>query len=135
MINVIGRLRIELPGRQMLSEQECSEQLTEDGVITTKPVIDNMDYQALTISTKTRDKKTHKDFYKKETVHVYTRKCIPAIQSMPIIEDFYQGCMETPIGTNLKQWKKLPENVKLTMHMTQIAESFKGKFMDYTLFE
>ena len=137
MGNVIGRLRIELPGRQMRSEQECSEQLTDKtGKVVTRPISDMNDYKSIDLKVKVKDKKSHKEFFTKETLHVYTRKCVPAIQSMPITDDFYKGCLSTPIGTmSLNQWEKVATNIRLKMHMEQIANDFNGKLLDYTLFE
>ena len=137
MSNVIGRLRIELPGRQMRSEQECSEQLTDkSGKIVTQPIPDMNDYNPVELKVKVNDKKTHKSYMKAETLHIYTRKCIPAIQSMPITEEFYRGCLGTPIGkVSLKQWRKMAEDIRLKMHMEEVAATFNGKFIDYTVFE
>lgn len=137
MSNVIGRLRIELPGSQMRSEQECSEQLTDkSGKVITRPISDMNDYKPVELKVKVKDRKTHKEFFTKETLHVYTRKCIPAIWSMPITEDFYEGCLNTPIGkVSPKHWKRMAEDLRLKIHMEQIAADFNGKFIDYTLFE
>lgn len=137
MSNVIGRLRIELPGSQMRSEQECSEQLTDkEGKITIRPIQDMNDYTPINIATKAIGKESHKVFLRKETLHVYTRKSVPAIQSMPITEDFYEGCLNTPLNkVSPKHWKRLAEDARLKMHMEQIAADFNGKFIDYTLFE
>lgn len=132
MINVIGSLRIELPGGTMWSKQECFEQLTdENGKVTTKPIFDRFNHERLFVESKHYDKKAGKVVFCKEELHIHTRKGKPAIQTMPITEEGYIGMIEDcPECLNPKTWKAMSDTDRLVWKLKAIARDLGGKLLD-----
>ena len=133
MINVIGSLRIELPGSTMWSKQECFEQLVDEtGKVTTKPIYDKFNHECMTVKTRHYDKKSKKTIYRNEERYIHTRKSKPAIQTIPITEDSYHGMTEDcPECLNPKLWKTMDKNTRLLWNLKAIASDFGGKLLDW----
>lgn len=137
MINVIGSLRVELPGGTMWSKQECFEQLIdEEGNVTTKPIYDRFNHEHLTVESRHYDKKSKKTIYRNEELHIHTRKGKPAIQSIPITEDGYLGMIEDcPDCLNPKVWKAMDKDARLLWNLEAIAHDLGGKLLDWYISE
>lgn len=137
MINVIGSLRIELPGSTLWSKQECFEQLTtEDGRMVEKPIYDRFNHERITVDAHYYDKKAKKMVYRNEELTVHTRKCRPAIQSIPITEDALKGWAEDcPISVNPKVWKAMKKDARILWNLEAIAHDLGGKLLDWYISE
>ena len=157
-------LTIELPGSQMVSKQEClknlrkpvlskrtGKQLFKNG----KPVFKTElveDYDKC-------DKHTLKvyDKVKKEYqfIHYFTRKSIPAKQSIDMSYEAYEymtgndfpegyqaphdfmpnkSLSKKGIGRTQQAWMLLSEDQKLMWHFNRIAADRHGKVVDYVVY-
>ena len=134
-------LNIILPGRVMLSKEECLK--TTQKEITRKrkngqsykKVIDvqvedlnKMDKDAIRV---TDNGKNY------ETLTVYTRKCKPATQSINLYKDTYDYMVskECPEWCKVSMWNQMGKKARLEAHLKQIAEHLGGELLSYQVFE
>lgn len=133
MINVIGSLRVELPGSTMWSKQECFVN-SEDGKLV--PNYSKFDHVQITLEGTTYDKKSKKKMISKDVHLMHVRKCKPAIQTIPITEEAYEDMTgNSPEGIGLSAWKKMSKIQRFEHHAKSIANDLGGKVLDYTFFE
>lgn len=124
MINIVGSLRIEVPGTKVWSEQECSENLNLCNTYKTY------------VNVKKFDKKTKKHFFTKECIEYTIPKCKGIIKVMPLTDVAVKAMIEmAPAGCPISrtQWKKLPVKEKLMWHFKDIAHDAGGKVYDFNL--
>lgn len=124
MINIVGSLRIEVPGTKVWSEQECSE----------NPALCNR--HSMFINVKRTDKKTKKTFISSEKIEYTTAKRKGVIKVMPLTDVAVEYMLETqPNSCKLSrtQWKALPMREKLMWHFKEIAYDSGGVVYDFNL--
>ena len=121
---------IELPGSQMVTSQECDQN--------PKKKLDYCDFNKILLNIKHYDKKTKKSFYRIEPLYFYTRKCIPAHQSINMTEEAFTYMTSTmcpewyPFG--LSKWKKLTPTERLELHLDRTCKALRGTSYTYTVF-
>jgi len=119
---------ITIPGRVMMTSQECDENPQK-----------NYDSNTVSFLTYVKDKKTKKKIAKKETLYFLTRKSHPAFQTLNICEESYDymisnSCPEWFTGGTMK-WKKLSATEKLEAHLQRTCEHLGGLDFNYIVFE
>lgn len=118
---------IELPGRTMMTPQECGENPK------------NYDAHSVVTSAKCFDKKTNKSFYKKETIHFRTRKCIPAYQSINMSSEAYDYMTSAScpgwFNKGVGQWKRMSSIHRLEEHLERLCKGLNGKSYTYVVFD
>jgi hypothetical protein len=74
---------------------------------------------------------------KPEIMAVYTRKCIPASQSINISKDSYDYMTkgDCPAFSKPKEWAKLSKKAKLEAHLQSIMEHLGGISYTYQVFD
>lgn len=56
-------------------------------------------------------------------------------QSISMTEDAYKEMMSTPIkGVNIKHWKKMSENQRISEHLKEIQHSLRAKSFDFVVY-
>ena len=126
-------LNIILPGRVMLSKDEClktaQKEITrkrKNGQSYKKVVdvqvedLDKMDKDTIRV---TDNGKNY------ETLTVYTRKCKPATQSINLYKDTYDYMVskECPEWCKVSMWNQMGKKARLEAHLKQIAEHLGGE--------
>ena len=135
-------LNITLPGRVMLSKDECLKTTQKEIIkknnktgksykkIITEVVEDlsKMDKSTLCVS---------ENGFNKETITIYTRKCKPATQSINLCKDTYDYMIskECPEWCKVSIWNQMGKKAKLEAHLKKIAEHLGGKLESYQIFE
>lgn len=113
-------LTVVLPGRTMMSEQECSENPKENYDTFSLQIVDN-------------DKGKDKRY----TISPKLRKSVPATQSMNISREAYNymsSIGSCPAKVKLRDWEHLHPRQRLEYHLRMICESVKGVKYSYVIF-
>lgn len=134
-------LSIVLPGRTMLSEQECSEKLIEwkyNKRTKRKEKIITVKYD----SNKTTPNRLFLDYKDasgrhKEPIFFSTRNTIPAKKSVNINKEAYNymTSVECPEWAKLGEWKQLSKENRLKAHLQRMCEAEGGISFEYQIFE
>ena len=134
-------LNIILPGRIMLSKDECLK--TTQKEITRKRK-NGQSYKKV-VDVQVEDwSKMNKDTIRVtdngknyETLTVYTRKCKPATQSINLYKDTYDYMVskECPEWCKVSMWNQMGKKARLEAHLKQIAEHLGGELLSYQVFE
>lgn len=133
MANVIGSLRIELPGSTMYSKQECFVN-SENGKMV--PNFDKFNHEQIMLEGTVFDKKNKKKVFSKDLHTIHTRKSKPATQVIPITEEGYEGMLkDCPMSITPAKWKRMNDSQRFNASIDAIAHDFGGKVLDYTFFE
>lgn len=166
MNDVKVNLTIALPGRTMLSKQECLKQLKTPKVIKKgkyagqqmrdkegnllyvyKNVLDLDKHDAQSVKVKVLNPDTDK--MESEVIHFFTRKCIPATQTINISLEAYNYYIsdEVPFdfvapetfkgkgaSRNKSAWKRMNKKERLEWHLKEISASREGTMMSYIIF-
>jgi hypothetical protein len=138
MDDIKVNLSIVLPGRTLFSKEEClktiqKESTTKKGKV--KKVFTQVEDFAKT------DKNTISVYTKengRELITFYTRKCIPAKQSLNISRDAYKYMTSTESClSSIKQqrWASMSKKERLEAHLAEIVSSVKGVSFTYKVFE
>lgn len=101
------RLSIVIPGRTLLSEQECSKNPKE-----------NYTYSKMSVNKDEKGKS-------KITIHIAERKCKTAKQNIQLSKEAYDYMIGTGSAT-VKGWKSFSKNQKVNYHCSKIAEALGG---------
>lgn len=113
----------ELPGSTMFGSQTCQKSLKGC-----------TEYNSLIIEDKVeKGKKTE---VKREKIKFFTRKSIPALQVINILDEAYQYMISTevPSFSTKSVWNKMNKEQKLIAHLNEIASNLGGKLIDYTVY-
>lgn len=134
-------LSIVLPGRTMLSEQECSEKLIEwkyNKRTKRKEKIITVKYD----SNKTTPNRLFLDYKDasgrhKEPIYFMTRNTIPCKKVINISKEAYDYMVssECPEWARVGEWKQLSRIKRLTQHMQRICENENGISFEFQIFE
>lgn len=127
MYEIKVNLTIELPGRTMLSKQECLKQLKNNEIVED---FDKMEEFSLRIY----DPETKKNLIIKPRI----RKCKPAIQSLNICKEAYEymiGIGSTPSSIKVNNWLMMSKQSRLEYHLREISESLGGISFTYQIIE
>ena len=125
MLETKVSLTIVVPGATMISKQECLKQLennVEESLILNHSVITVYD----------------KDNKNQEVLHIKTRKCIPAKQSINICKDAYEAMTSSEIPykvRNKSEWFAMSKKQRLEKHLDDIASHMGGVVESYVVFE
>ena len=134
-------LSIVLPGRTMLSEQECSKQLIEykynkftkkkEKVISRAYDMDKVTPNRLFLDYKDASGRH------KEPIFFSTRNCITAKKSMNISREAYNYMIssECPEWAKAGEWKQLSRIKRLTQHMQRMCENEGGISFEFQIFD
>ena len=134
-------LNVILPGRVMLSKDECLK--TTQKEITRKRKNGQSYKKVIDVQVEDPDK-MDKDTIRVtdngknyETLTVYTRKCKPATQSINLYKDTYDYMVskECPEWCKVSMWNQMGKKARLEAHLKQIAEHLGGKLLSYQVFE
>lgn len=135
-------LIITLQGRVMFSKEEClktiQKTLTKKNPKTGKSYEKTIqflaeDWNKLDSNTlKVTDDKGKNP----EIITYYTRKTIPAKQSININKEAYNymTSRECPSWSKTKVWSQMGAKQRLEMHLQRLAESLGGKVLSYEVF-
>lgn len=141
MIDIKVSLSIIIPGRIMLSKEEClktTQKAFKDkkGKVHIKDILvedwDKMDTHSFITN---GDKKKG---IKPERIIYHTRKCIPARQNINISGEAYSYMIDAascPEWVKTSMWKRMNKEQRLSSHMDRIAESFNGKVLGLHVFD
>lgn len=127
MYEIKVNLTVELPGRTMLSKQECLKQLKNDEIVED---FDKMEEFSLRIY----DPETNKRL----TIKPRIRKCKPAIQSLNICKEAYEYMISknsTPSSIRENTWLLMSQQSRLEYHLKEISESLGGTSFTYQVIE
>ena len=127
MYEIKVNLTIELPGRTMLSKQECLKQLKNNEIVED---FDKMEEFSLRIY----DPETNKNLIIKPRI----RKCKPAIQSLNICKEAYEYMISegsTPSSIKVNIWLLMSQQSRLEYHLREISESLGGISFTYQIIE
>lgn len=134
-------LSIVLPGRTMLSEQECSEKLIEfkyNKRTKKKERIVTITYD----SNKVTPERLFLDYRDtsgrhKEPIFFVTRNSIPAKKTINITKEAYDYMVssECPEWAKMGEWKQLSRIKRLTQHMQRICENEGGTAFEFQIFD
>ena len=134
-------LSIVLPGRTMLSEQECSEKLIEfkynkrtkkkERIVTI-----TYDKNKVTPERLFLDYRDESGRYK-EPIFFVTRNSIPAKKAINITKEAYDYMVssECPEWAKMGEWKQLSRIKRLTQHMQRICENEGGISFEFQIFD
>jgi len=128
MNNIKVNLAVTLPGRVMVSKQECLKNPQENNNIHFTSVQD-------------KDGKYH-------SIRYTTRKCRPAYQSLNLSQEAYE-CMVSPLeipewATSIAKkhnlfvktfWTHLSKKARLELHLDRIRQSLGGTSFTYKIFD
>ena len=134
-------LSIVLPGRIMLSEQECSEKLVEwkynkrtkkkEKVVTLAYDMDKVTPNRLFLDYKDESGRH------KEPIYFLTRNTIPCKKTINITREAYDYMIssECPEWAKVGEWKQLSRIKRLTQHMQRICENEGGISFEFQIFD
>lgn len=110
-------LSFTIPGRVLLSEQECSKNPESS-------------YEKGKLNVRDRKGKSY-------SISFDYRKCKPATQTISINKEAFEYMVsESPVNTvNKKAFKRMTTKQRLELHLQQIVESLGGSKYSYTIFE
>ena len=130
MSNVKLSVTIVLPGRTMMTSQECEK----------NPKV-NYRRHVIMLPVKRFDDKSKKAFTKNEPLEFHTRKCQKAKQVIRMSDEAYEymtsvTCPEWffPIG-GPNQWKKLSNIQRLEYHLDRVCASLGGISYTYDIYK
>ena len=112
-------LSIVLPGRTILSQQVAENKPNE-----------SFDTFSMEIS--------DANGLNREIIHVKTRKCIPASQSINISKDGYDAMTDKdncPHWSKAGTWTSMNAKMRLEAHLKKITEGLGGSSFTYQVFE
>ena len=132
-------LTIKLPGAVMWSKEECLKTIKE--VITLK----NGKKKTITKVVEDWDKMDKHTFKavklgkdKPETIVFYTRKCVPATQSINMNKDAYEYMTDKnscPSWSKPSKWNSMSKKERLESHLQMITEHLDGISFTYQVFD
>ena len=142
MSEIKVNLRIVLPGRTLLSKEECLKTTQKTIECKTKK---GKSYKK-TISVQVEDwGKMHKHTmkvsegkgHKPEDITFYTRKSKPALQVLNISKEAYVYMIgnECPYWIKPKKWETMNRKEKLESHLQRIVEHLGGTSFTYQVLE
>ena len=119
-------LNVVLPGRIMLSEQECSKNPEE-----------SFNHHSMVVTD---------EHHNKELIHFSTRKNKPAVQCLNISEDAYKAMTakasnqkddmnNCPEWSKARDWYNLSKAQRLVAHLDRISKSIGGISFTYNVME
>ena len=120
------RLSMEVPGAIMLSSQDCEKMSKKEA------------YDHTIVIVEQKVKKGKKLVTKKETLHINTRKSIPARQCISISKEAYSymtDAKEIPSPKLLKTWGSMTTAQRLEYHLNLIAEDFGATSFSYEVLD
>ena len=135
-------LNIILPGRVMLSKDECLK-TTQKEIIrkrkngqSYKKVID-IQVEDLDKMDKSTIEVADSNSKNKEVLTIYTRKCRPSTQSINLCKDTYDYMVskECPEWCKVSMWNQMGKKARLEAHLKKIAEHLGGKLQSYQVFD
>lgn len=134
-------LTITLPGRVMFSKEECLK--TTQKVIERKTKTGKVYKKTIEVQVEDWDKmdkntvKVRTGYNKTESLTFYTRKSIPATQSINLYKDTYKymTSKECPEWSKPKEWGQMNSKKRLEAHLQRIAEYLGGTSYTYQVFE
>lgn len=127
MYEIKVNLIVELPGRTMLSKQECLKQLKNDEIVEDFDKIEEF-------SLRIYDPETNKHLIIKSRI----RKCKPAIQSLNICKEAYEYMISKnsiPSSIRENNWLRMSQESRLEYHLKEISESLGGISFTYQVIE
>lgn len=136
------RLNITLQGSVMFSKEECLK--TTQKVVnkksrhggfrktTTDVLVEDLDKMDPNHVTVTDENGTNP-----ETIHFYTRKCIPARQSLNICKEAYLSMIgrECPAWVKSDKWAMMSGKERLESHLQRIVKHLGGISYTYQVYE
>ena len=127
MDDVKLNLNIVLPGRTLLSKQECLENPKQSY---TKEVI-------RIESTKKHPKKKHQVIKEVEYLDIHVRKCRTASQSINMTKQAYDymTSKECPYFAKPKDWSRMSKVKRLEAHLEETCKALGGISYTYQVFE
>lgn len=110
-------LNVTLPGGVMISREEArkSPKMMDHSII-------NIKYPKYVKASKKKELIT-------ETLHIFTRKCIPAQQSLNISLESYQWMISKesyPYYIRKKSWENMSKKERLEVHLADLCKDFGG---------
>lgn len=125
MLETKVSLTVVVPGATMISKQECLKQLenSDDESLV-------LNHQVITVYDK--DNKNQK------VLHIKTRKCIPARQSLNICKEAYEAMTSSEIPYKVRkvsEWLAMSKKQRLEKHLDDIAAQLGGVVGSYVIFE
>lgn len=120
------RLSMVVPGATMISSQDCEKMSKKEA------------YNHSTLTVNYKVKKGKKTVIEKETLHIHTRKSIPARRNLCISKESYRHMIsveEIPSLSMKKVWSRLPATKRLEYHLNDIAESFGALSFSYEILD
>ena len=113
----------ELPGGTMFGKEVCQKNPKE-----------YTEYNSLIVEDKV--KKGKKTEIKREKIQFFTRKSIPALQVINIMDEAYQSMTsnEVPSFSTKSAWNKMTKEQRIVAHLNEIAIHVGGKLIDYTIY-
>ena len=125
MQNVKVTLNITLPGRVMISREEVR-----------KSPRANTYHTAIDVTYNKWNKASHKKEAIKETLHVFTRKCVPAHQSLNISLTAYEWMTSKtsfPSYIRKNTWEAMNIKERLEVHLKEICRDMGGTSFTYEI--
>ena len=113
----------ELPGSTMFGKEACQKSPKKC-----------TEYNCLIVED--RVKKDKKVEIKREKLQFFTRKSIPALQVINIMDEAYQSMTsnEVPSFSTKSVWNKMTKEQRIVAHLNEIAAHLGGKLIDYTVY-
>jgi len=152
---------MHLPGRTMMSEQECSRKvrkplLSKKGRNAGKPILDKSGNPVYVTVKEANPLKTDRSFVEiegnVETIAVYTRKCKPATRRMNLSTECYNYFTSTEcpydfrapqnfqpakpyITKDKRAWLAMDRTARLEWHLNQTCRALGGVLSEYTVLD
>ena len=113
----------ELPGSTMFGKEACQKSPKKC-----------TEYNCLIVED--RVKKDKKVEIKREKLQFFTRKSIPALQVINIMDEAYQSMTsnEVPSFSTKSVWNKMTKEQRIVAHLNEISIHLGGKLIDYTIY-
>ena len=130
-------VKISIPGSQMYAEKVCSKIIKRK----LKDAKGKIYFAKAPLYDYTKNVKNTlevTDGKKEEIITFFTRKCIPAYQSINMTSDAYNYFIDEKAPktfTKANMWKKLSEEEKVKYHLTILAESMGGNLDSFKIFD
>ena len=143
MDNVKVNLSVTFKGRVLLSKEECLK-TTQKEIIrkrkngqSYKKVID-IQVEDLDKMDKSTIEVADSNGRNKEVLTIYTRKCVPARQSINLTNEAYKFMIdkkEVPYWTKAGAWASMSNKQRLESHLKNIMEHLGGVSYTYVIFD
>lgn len=120
-------LNIVLPGRTLLSVQECAENPKE-----------SYEHQKIRVETVKKDPKKKNKFIKSvEWIDIKVKKCRTASQSINMTKEAYDYMVskECPYFAKPKDWARMGKKARLEAHLEETCKALGGISYTYQVFE